>query len=73
VDQGPPHKARYTESDRRECGKEPQIYQHREIFLNRTQAYKYSKINIDKWNLIQLKIFYKAKNTVNCTKLQPTD
>ena len=28
---------------------------------------------IDKWDLIKLQSFYKAKNTVNRTKCQPTD
>jgi hypothetical protein len=28
---------------------------------------------IDKWNLIKLKSFYKTKDTVNKTKLQPTN
>ena len=29
VDQGPPHKTRYTESNRRESGEEPQTQWHR--------------------------------------------
>ena len=28
---------------------------------------------IDKWDLIKLQSFYKAKNTANKTKQQPTD
>jgi hypothetical protein len=29
VDQGPPHKTRYTDSDRRESGEEPRTHEHR--------------------------------------------
>jgi hypothetical protein len=35
-DQGPPHKTRYTESNRRESGKHPRKIGTEEIFLNRT-------------------------------------
>ena len=31
------------------------------------------RTTIDKWNLMKLKSFCKAKNTVNRTNLQPTD
>ena len=44
-----------------------------EIFLNRTLI-AYALISrIDKWDLIKLQSFCKAKNTVNRTKWQPTD
>jgi hypothetical protein len=43
-----------------------------EKFLNRTPiAYALSS-RIDKWDLITLQSFYKAKDTVNTTKWQPT-
>jgi phage-related protein len=42
-------------------------------FLNRTPiAYALSS-RIDKWNLLKLKRFCKAKDTVNRLKWQPTD
>jgi hypothetical protein len=31
------------------------------------------KVRIDKWDLIKLQSFYKAKDTVNKTKRPPTD
>jgi hypothetical protein len=44
-----------------------------EKFLNRTQMACAVRSRIDKWDLINLQNFYKAKNTVNKTKRQPTD
>jgi phage-related protein len=44
-----------------------------EIFLNRTSMAYALKSTIDKWDLIKLKSFCKAKGTVNRTKWQPTD
>ena len=39
-----------------------------EIFLNRTPMAYALRSTIDKWDLIKLQSFYKAKNTVNRTK-----
>jgi hypothetical protein len=44
-----------------------------ENFLNRTPMAYSPRSRIDKWNLIKLQSFCKAKDTVNRTKLQPTD
>jgi hypothetical protein len=44
-----------------------------EIFLNRTTMVCAVRSRIDKWNLIKLKSFCNAKDTVNKTKQQPTD
>jgi phage-related protein len=44
-----------------------------ESFLNRTPISYTLRSRIDKWNLIKLQSFCKAKNTVNRTKWQPTD
>jgi hypothetical protein len=44
-----------------------------EIFLNRTLMAHALRSTIDKRDLIKLKGFGKAKNTVNRTKLQPTN
>ena len=43
-----------------------------ETFLNRTPMVCAIKSRIDKWDLIKLQNFYKAKDTINKTKRQPT-
>jgi hypothetical protein len=73
VDQGTPHKTRYTESNRRESGEKPQRYGHRGKFLNTTPVAYTSKSRIDRWDFIKLQSFCKAKDTVNRTKQQPAD
>jgi hypothetical protein len=42
-------------------------------FLNRTAMACAVKLRIDKWDLIKLQSFCKAKDTVNKTKKPPTD
>jgi hypothetical protein len=42
-------------------------------FLNRTAMACALRSTIDKWDLIKLQSFCKAKDTVNRTKQQPTD
>jgi hypothetical protein len=44
-----------------------------EKFLNRTPMAYALRSTIDKWDLIKLQSFCKAKDTVNKTKRQPTD
>ena len=44
-----------------------------EKFLNRTPMAYVLRSTIDKWDLIKLQGFCKAKGTVNRTKRQPTD
>jgi hypothetical protein len=44
-----------------------------ENFVNRTLMAQALRSTIDKWDLIKLKSFCKAKDTVNRTKWQPTD
>jgi hypothetical protein len=44
-----------------------------EIFLNKTPMACALRSRIDKWKLIKLQNFCKAKDTVNRTKKQPTD
>jgi hypothetical protein len=73
VDQGPPHKTRYIESNRRESGESFKHMGTGEIFLNRTLIAYALRSRIYKWDLIKLQSFYKAKDTVNRTKWQPTD
>ena len=42
-------------------------------FLNRTSMACALRSRIDKWDLIKLQSFYKAKDTVNKTERSPTD
>jgi hypothetical protein len=44
-----------------------------EKFLSRTLMACAVKLRIDKWDLIKLQSFYKAKNTVNKKKRSTTD
>jgi hypothetical protein len=44
-----------------------------EKFLKRTPMAYVLRSTMDKWDLIKLQSFYKAKGTVNRTKRQPTD
>ena len=44
-----------------------------EKFLNRTAKTCAVRSRIDKWDLIKLQSFSKAKDTLNKTKRQPTD
>jgi hypothetical protein len=44
-----------------------------EIFLNRTPIAYALRTRIDKWDLIKLQSFCKAKDTVTRTKQQPAD
>ena len=44
-----------------------------EKFLNRTSMACAVRLRINKWDLIKLQIFCKAKDTVNKTKRPPTD
>jgi hypothetical protein len=73
VNQGPPDKTRYTESNRRESGKNLKTICTGEKFLNRTPMAYALRSAIDKCDLIKLKSFCKAKDTVNMAKRQPTD
>jgi hypothetical protein len=68
VDQGTPHKTRDTETYRGESGEEPQRMGTGEKFLNRAPMACTVRSRIDKWDLIKLKSFCKAKDTVNKTK-----
>ena len=71
VNQGLSHKTRDTETYRRESREKPQIYGHRGE--NRTAMACAVRSRINKWDLIKLQSFCKAKDTVNKTKRPPTD
>jgi hypothetical protein len=73
VDQEPSHKTRCAESNRRDSGEEPPTHEHRENLLNRTPMAYVLRSKFDKWDLINLKTFCKAKENVNRTKWQLTD
>ena len=68
MDQGPPNKTRYTETKKKENGEEPQAHVYRENFLNRTPIAYALRSKVDRWDLIKLQSFCKAKDTVNRTK-----
>jgi hypothetical protein len=50
VDQGLPHKTKYTETHRRGSGEEPQNHGIRKNFLNRTPMVYALRSTIDKWD-----------------------
>jgi hypothetical protein len=73
VNQGSPHKTRYTESNKRESGKNLEHMGTGEKFLNRISMAYARRSRINKWDRIKLQSFCKAKGTVNRTKRQSTD
>jgi hypothetical protein len=73
VDQGTPHKTRDSETYRGKSGEKPQIYGHRGKFLNRTAMACAVRSRTDKWDLINLQSFCKAKDTINKTIRPLTD
>ena len=73
MDQEPQHKTRHTKSNRREIGKYLEHIGTRDNFLNRTPMAQALRSTIDKWDLMKLQSFCKAKDTVNRTKWQRTD
>jgi hypothetical protein len=53
VDQGPPHKTRYTDANRRESGEEPQTHGHKGNFPDRTSMVYALGSTIEKMDLIK--------------------
>jgi hypothetical protein len=78
VNQGPPYKTRYTETNRKTNKQTSKQTNSEELehmgtgenFLNRTPIAYALRSSIDKWDLIQLQSFCKAKDTFNKTKRQ---
>ena len=63
MDQVLQYKTRYTESNRRESGKESQTHFHRRKFLNRNPMAQALRTRVYKWDLMKLKRFCKAKDS----------
>ena len=61
VDQVSPHKTRFAESNRRESGEDPGILEHRRNFLNGKTMVYVLRSTINKWDLIELKSFWKKR------------
>ena len=68
MDQGTSHKARDTEIYRGESGKNLEDMGTGEKFLNETAMACAVRSRIDKWDLMKLQSFCKAKDTVSKTK-----
>ena len=66
MDQGPPHKTRHTETNRKETGKTLENMGTGENFLNRTPIVYALRSRIDKWDLIKLQSFMQGKG--HCQK-----
>jgi hypothetical protein len=64
---------RDTETYRGESREKPRRYGYRGKILNRTAMACAVRSRIDKWDLIKLQSFCKAKDTINKTKRPPTD
>jgi hypothetical protein len=72
MDQGTPYKTIDTKTDREEMVKSLKDMGTGGKFLNRTPRACAVRSRIDKWDLIKLQSFCKAKFTVNKTKRPPT-
>ena len=73
MDQKTSHKTRDSEIYGEESGEKPQRYGHRGIIPKQNSNGLCCNIKIDKWDLIKLQSFCKAKDTVSKTKGAPTD
>jgi hypothetical protein len=73
VDQGPSHKTRYTETYRGESGEERQRYGYKGKIPEQNTNVFVVRSRINKWDLIKLQSFCKAKDTVKKTERSPTD
>jgi hypothetical protein len=66
-------KPEHNETNRTESGEDPQAHGNGENFLNKTPMTYALKSRINKWGLLKLQSFYKAKDTVNRTRWQPKE
>ena len=72
MDQGPPHKTRYTESNREESGKKYQTHGLRGNFPEQKNNHLCFKINNRQMGPHKITKLHKAKDTVNRTIWQAT-
>ena len=73
VDQGLLHKPDTLKLIEEKGGKSLEDMGTGEKFLTRTAMACAVRLRIDKWDLLKLQSFYKAKDTANKTKRPPTD
>ena len=73
MNQGPQHKTRYSESIEGKVGKSVEFIGTGGKFINRTQISHSPRSGINKWDLMKLESFCKAKDIVNKTNRQPTN
>ena len=73
MDQGTPIKPETLKLIDENVGKSLEDMGTGEKFLNRTAMACAVRLRIDKWDLIKLQSFCKAKDTINKTKRPPTD
>jgi hypothetical protein len=73
LDQGTPHKTRDTETYRGESEEKPRRYGHRGKLPEQNSNGGDVSSRIDKWVLIKLQSFCKARDTVSKTKMPPRD
>jgi hypothetical protein len=73
VDQGTPHKTKTLKLIEEKYGKSLKDRSVEEKFLKTASMACALRSRINKWDLIKLKSFCEAKDTVNKTKRQPTD
>jgi hypothetical protein len=72
MEQGTLHRTRYTETYRGESGERLNYMGTEKKFQNRTEISCAISSRMDKWDLIKLQRFFKAKDTVNKTKIPQT-
>ena len=68
VDQRPQNNSRHTETDRSEGANSSEYAAMEDNLLNRTPTLQVLIPTTDKWDLMNLKSFFEAKITVNCTE-----
>jgi hypothetical protein len=73
VDQGTPHKKETLKLIEEKVGKSLEDMGTGKKFLNRTAMACTVRLRIDKWDLIKMQSFCKAKDIVNKTKRPPTN
>jgi hypothetical protein len=72
VDEGLQHKIRYTEPNRKKMGNNLEFIGTGGNFLNRTPMAHALRSTLDKWDLMKLESFCKAKDIVKKTNQQLT-